>query len=304
MAGVINTGSFSKALWPGVNAWYGKAYDEFKVEWTDLFDQYTSRKAYEEDVGISSFGLAQVKPEGQGVAYDTEIQGFITRYTHVAYALGFIVTKEAFDDDQYDVIAERRARALAFSMRQTKEVVAANVYNRAFNASYTFGDGTCLINSAHPNAIGGTWSNTLSTNANLSEAALEQACIDIARFTNDRGLKISVLPRSIIIAPEQMFELERILKSQYRVGTANNDINALVSMGKFPEGVKVNHYLTSTTAWFIRTNVPDGMKYFSRSDDSFTEDNDFDTMNAKFKAYSRYSFGATDVRALYGAQGY
>lgn len=301
---LINTGSFSKALWPGVNAWYGKAYDEFRVEWTDLFDQYTSRKNFEEDVGITSFGLAQVKPEGQAIAFDQENQSFITRYTHITYALGFIVTKEAFDDDQYDVIGEKRARSLAFSMRQTKENVAANVYNRAFSASYTGGDGVSMINSAHPNAAGGTWSNTLSTNANISEAALEQAVIDIARFTNDRGLRIQVMPESIILPPELSFEAERILKSQYRVGTPNNDINALVSMGKFPSGVKINHYLSSTTAWYIRTNAPDGLKYFERRADDFTEDNDWDTENAKFKAIARYSYGWTDPRAIYAAAGY
>ena len=169
---MITQGSFAKALWPGVNAWYGKAYDEFQVQWTDLFDQFTSRKAFEEDVGISSFGLAQVKPEGQAITWDTETQGFITRYTHINYGLGFIVTKEAFDDDQYDVVAERRARGLAFSMRQTKETVGANVYNRAFNSSYTGGDGVSLINSAHPNVAGGTWSNTATVNANMSEASL------------------------------------------------------------------------------------------------------------------------------------
>lgn len=301
---IINTGSFAKALWPGVNAWYGKAYNEYPVEWTDLFDKYTSRKGFEEDVGIASFGLAQVKPESQGVAFDTETQGFITRYTHITYALGFIVTKEAFEDDQYDVIAERRAKALAFSMRQTKENVGANVYNRAFNASFTFGDGVSMVNSAHPNVSGGTQSNTLAVNANLSEAALEQAVIDISKFTNDRGLRIQVMPKSLILPTDLQFEGERILKSQYRTGTANNDISALVSMGKFPDGIKLNHYLTSTTAWFVRTNAPDGLKYFTRRDDSFTEDNDWDTENAKFKATSRYSFGITDWRAIYAAQGF
>ena len=300
---IISTGSFSKALWPGVNAWYGKAYDEYAVEWTDLFDQFTSRKAFEEDVGVSSFGLAQVKPEGSAVAYDTEVQGFITRYTHIAYALGFIVTKEAFEDDQYDVVAQRRARGLAMAMRQTKENVAANIYNRAFNASYTYGDGSALLVSNHKNVAGGTYANIPSVTSNISEAAFEQAVIDIARFKNDRGLLIQIMPRSIIIPPELMFEMERILKSQYRVGTPNNDISALVSMGKFPEGMKVNHYLTSTTAWFVRTNAPDGMKYFERTAEKFTEDNDWDTENAKFKAMARYSFGNTDPRALYGSAG-
>lgn len=300
---MINSGSFSKALWPGVNAWYGKAYDEFPVEWDMLFDKYTSRKAFEEDVGISSFRLFQVKPEGQGIAYDQESQGYITRYTHITYGLGFIVTKEAFEDDQYDVIAERRARSLAFSMRQSKETLGSNVYNRATNASYTGGDGVSLLNASHPNVAGGTWSNQSSTNAALSEAALEQAVIDIARWKNDAGLRIQIMPESIVIPPELMFTAERIMKSQYRVGTAQNDVNALMSMGKFPGGIKVNHYLTSTTAWFVRTNCPDGMKYFERRGDSFAEDNDFDTENAKFKATFRCSFGWTDPKALYGSPG-
>lgn len=300
---IINTGSFSKALWPGVNAWYGKAYDEYPVEYTDLFDKYTSRKAFEEDVGITSFGLLQVKPEGQGIAYSTEKQGFINRYTHINYALGFIITKEMFDDDQYDVVGERRARGLAFSARQTKETVGANVYNRAFNTSYTGGDGVSLINSAHPNVAGGTWSNTLAVAANLSEAALEQASINIAKYTNDAGLRIQVMPQCLIVPADLMFEAERIMKSQYRVGTANNDISALVSMGKFPGGIKVNHYLSSQKAWFLRTNTPDGMKYFERMGDTFTEDSDFDTDNAKFKTQSRYSFGWTDPRGLFGTAG-
>ena len=300
---IINTGSFSKALWPGVNAWFGKAYDEYPVEWTDLFDSYKSRRAFEEDVYQSSFRLAQVKSEGGSVSFDTETQGWITRYTNIAYGLGFIVTKEAFEDDQYDVVAPRRARSLAFSMRQTKENVAANVYNRAFTSGYTGGDGTILLNASHPNVAGGTFSNILTVAANLAEAALEQTVIDIARMKNDAGLIIQVMPRSIIIPPELMFEAERIMKSQYRVGTANNDISALISMGKFPEGIKVNHYLTSTTAWFVRTNVPDGMKYFSRRDDTFTEDNDWDTENAKFKATARYAFGWSDPRALFGTPG-
>lgn len=301
---IVNSGSFSKALWPGVNAWYGNAYNEFPVEWTDIFTKNTSRKAFEEDVGVSGFGLAQLKPEGQGVAYDVETQGFVTRYTHVTYGLGFIITKEMFEDDLYDVVAEKRAKALALSMRQTKETVGANVLNRAFSASYVGGDNVSLLNAAHPNVVGGTWSNTLAVNANLSEAALEQSVVDINRFTNDRGLKMAFAAQSLIIPPELMFEAERIMKSQYRVGTANNDVSALVSMGKFPQGIKTNHYLTSATAWFLKTNCPDGMKYFERRGDDFSEDNDFDTENAKFKATGRYSFGWTDPRGLYGSAGF
>lgn len=299
---VINTGSFAKALWPGVNAWYGKAYKEYPEEYSKLFDKYTSRKAFEEDVGVSSFGLAVQKSEGSPVSYDNERQAFITRYQHVVYALGFIITREMNDDDQYDVVGQRKAQGLAFSMRQTKEVVAANVYNRAFNTSYTGGDGSALCVTNHANLKGGTWSNRLSTDADLSEASLEQACIDIAGFTNDAGLTIAVRPKSLIIPRQLMFEAKRILGSDGRVGTDNNDLNAIKSLGAIPE-IITNHFLTDTDAWFIRTDVPDGMKYFERDADSFDMDNDWDTENAKFKARGRYSFGWTDPRALYGTQG-
>jgi hypothetical protein len=300
---IVNSSSFAKALWPGVNAWYGKAYDEYGVEYTDLFDKFTSRKAYEEDVGISSFGLFSIKPEGSPIQYDTERQAFITRYTHIVYALGFIITKEIFDDDQYDVVAPRRAQELAFSARQTKETIGANVYNRAANGSYVGGDGQTLLSTAHPNLAGGTWSNTLATASDLSEAALEQAYIDISLFTNDRGLRIAVRPDKLIIPPTLEFEASRILNSTQRVATNNNDINALKAMGKFKSGMIVNHYLTDTDAWFIRTDVKNGMKYFEREADKFEMDNDFDTSNAKFKAQGRYSFGWTDPRALYGSMG-
>lgn len=300
---VTNSSSFAKALWPGVNAWYGKAYDEYGVEYTDLFDKFTSRKAYEEDVGVSSFGLFSIKPEGSPIQYDSERQAFITRYTHIVYALGFIITKEIFDDDQYDVVAPRRAQELAFSARQTKETVGANVYNRATNSSFVGGDGQTLLSTAHPNLAGGTWSNTLATASDISEAALEQAYIDISLFTNDRGLRIAVRPDALIIPPTLEFEAARILNSTMRVATPNNDINALKSLGKFKSGMIVNHYLTDTDAWFIRTDVKNGMKYFEREADKFEMDNDFDTSNAKFKAQGRYSFGWTDPRGLYGSVG-
>ena len=303
MAGIINTGSFAKALWPGVNAWYGKAYDEYPVEWDKLFEKFTSRKNYEQDVGISSFGLAKVKPEGAPIEYDSENQAFTTTYTHTVYALGFIITREIMDDDLYDVVGQRKAQGLAFSMRQTKEVIGANVYNLAFSGGPTYGDGVSMINSAHPNVAGGTSSNTLATAADLSEAALEQACIDISLFTNDRGLRIAVTPELLIIPPQLDFEAARILKSQGRVGTDNNDINAINNMNKFRKGYIVNHYLTDNDAWFIRTNVPNSVKYFERIGDEFNMDNDFDTENAKFKAYSRFSFGVTDWRGIYGSPG-
>ena len=298
----INSSSFAKALWPGINAWYGKAYDEYPVEYTDLFDTYTSRKQFEEDVGISSFGLAVQKPEGSPITYDTERQGFITRYNHTVFALGFIVTREIYEDDQYDVVGQRKAQGLAFSMRQTKEIVAANVYNRAFDSNYTGGDGVQMIANNHANFAGGTWSNVISTAADLSEASLEQACIDIGGFTNDRGLLIKVLPKTLIIPRQLAFEAQRILKTAGRVGTDNNDINALKDMGLIPK-IVVNHYLTDQDAWFIRTDVQHGLKYFERRGDEFGMDEDFDTENAKYKATGRYSFGWTDRRAIYGSPG-
>jgi len=300
---VINSGSFAKALWPGINAWYGKSYGEYSTQYNKLFDTYKSSKAFEEDVGISSFGLAAVKPEGAPILYDSERQAFITRYSHVVYALGFVITREIMDDDQYDVVGQRKAQGLAYSMRQTKEVIAANVYNRAFNTSYTYGDGKAILVNDHPNFAGGTWSNILATAADLSEAALEQACIDIAGFTNDRGLLIAAKPKTLIIPRQLMFEAKRILGTDGQVYSADNTLNAIKSMGMIPE-VVVNHYLgPDTDAWFIRTDVPHGMKHFERRADAFEMDNDFDTENARFKATARYSFGMTDPRGLFGSPG-
>ena len=299
---IINTGSFAKALWPGVNAWYGKAYDEYPVEYKDLFETHSSSRAWEEDVGTSGFGLAVQKSEGSPISYDSERQGFITRYQHAVFALGFVITREMMEDDQYDIVGKRKAEGLAFSMRQTKELIGANVYNRAFSGSYLGGDGVSLISNAHPNIKGGTWSNQIATASDLSEAALEQACIDIAGFTNDAGLLIAVRPETLIIPRQLIFEAKRILGTDGRVGTDNNDLNALKTLGVVPK-VVTNHYLTDTDAWFIRTNVKHGMKYFERRGDAFEMDNDFDTENAKFKATARYSFGWTDPRGLYGSAG-
>lgn len=302
MSGVMTTSSFAKALWPGVNSWYGKAYNEYSTEWDKLFEKRTTRRAFEEIVGTSGMGLAPVKGEGAPVTYDSSRQGFTTRFTPVTYALGFIVTKEAFDDDLYDVVAPKKAQELAFSMRQTKEIVGANVYNRAFTAGYTGGDGVILCSASHVNVAGGTWSNVPTTAVDLSEAALEQASIDIQSFTNDRGLKIQVLPKSLIIPPTLEFEAMRILKSDGRVGTSNNDMNVIKTLGTIPEVIK-NHYLTDTDAWFIRTSAPNGMIYFERRADDFSMDNDWDTENAKFKAIGRYAFGWADPRQIYGSQG-
>lgn len=309
MSGVITTSSFAKALFPGVNKWYGDAYAEFSPQWDKLFEKHTSRRAWEEDVGVSMFGLPVVKSEGAPITYDSSRQGFTSRYNHVVYALGFIVTREAVDDDLYDVIGKQKAKSLAFSMRQNKEIVAANVYNRAFNTSYTGGDGSTLIASAggggsstHPNVAGGTWTNGVAAAVDLSEAALEQAAIDIRNFQNDRGLKMNAKAKSLIIPKELMFEAQRILKTEGQVYSADNTLNALKTLGIIPE-IIINDYLTDTDAWFIRTNVQDGLKYFERNGDEFGMDDDFDTENAKYKARSRFSFGWTDPRGIYGSPG-
>lgn len=298
----ITSSSFTKALWPGVNAWYGEAYNDYAPQWTSIFTKESSSKAFEEDVGLSGFGYAVQKPEGSQISYDTMVQGFVTRYQHVVYGLGFTITREMYEDDQYGVIGKKRAKALARSMRLTKDVLGASVLNRAFNSSYVGGDGVELCSTAHPNVAGGTWSNELAVAANLSEAALEQMNIDIMKFTDDRGLKIAVKPRQLIIPPDLVFEAERILKTEGRVGTANNDLNALKTMGKVGK-IVVNQYLTSTTAYWLQTDTQDGLKYFERRGDQFDMDNDFDTENAKYKATARYSFGFTDPRCVYGTPG-
>lgn len=301
----INTGNFAKALWPGLNAWYGQTYDEWPVEFKFLFDEEKSYKAYEEEVGVSSFGLAQQISEGGAVPFDTARQTFVNRYTNLQYMLGYIITQVMIEDNQYDisVLGKKQSKDLAFSMRQTKEILAANVYNRAFDTNYTFGDGKALCVSDHPTSVGGSFSNIPTVACDLSEAALEQACIDIAGFKDDRGKIISVMPKSLIIPKELMFEAQRILKSTLQSGGANNDINAIKSFGLFQDNVHVNHYLTDPDAWFIRTNAPYGMKYFNRIDNEFSMDNDFDTYNVKFRARFRCSFGNSDPRGLYGSQG-
>ena len=302
MSGIITSSSFAKLLWPGLNSIYGKEYADYPVEWDKLFEKNSSDRAYEEDLGLSSFGLAAVKNEGAPIQYDTERQGFTSRYNHVVYALGFIVTREIFEDDQYGKVGAQKAKALARSMRQTKEIVGANIYNRAFDSAYKGGDGVELISASHPNVAGGTFSNKIATAADLSEAALEQAVIDIAGFRDDRGLLIAARPQQLIIPYQQTFEVKRILGADGRVGTDLNDPNVLKDMGLF-SNVTINHYLTDADAWFIRTTVKDGLKYFERRGDAFEMDNDFDTENAKFKATARYSFGWSDPRSIYGSAG-
>ena len=303
MAGVITTASHPKALWPGVKAWWGQVYDEHEEEYTKLFDSDTSSQNYEEDVQLTGFGLVPTKAEGAGTQYDSEVQGFTTRYVHVAKAMGYIVTREELDDNLYEKVSKRRASALAMSFRQTKENIGANIYNRAFNSTYTGGDAVSLCSTAHPNTTGGTWANKPSIDSDLSEASLEDATIALMGYTNDRGLLINVMPRSLIIARQNWYNANRILHSVYTPGSANNDINVLKATNALPEGIVMNHYLTSAGAWFLRTNIMEGMKYYSRVGIEFDQDNDFDTMNAKAKGYERYSFGWTDPRAIFGVNG-
>jgi len=306
MAGVITSGNFPKALQEGIKGWYERAYDEFSPEFPEIFEMDDSAKQYEEFVGVSGFGLAPVKPEGQGVTYDDMEQNFVSRFVHKVYGKGFIVTEEALEDNLYNLFRDR-ARELAFAMRQTKETVAANILNRAFDSSYTMGsdhDGKELLATDHPaGPYGGTYQNELSTAADLSEDSLEDLIILIHKATNPRGLKIRLMPQKLIVPPDLVFVAERILKSPQQPGTANNDINAIQKGNYLPQGFVVNHYLTDADAWFVKTNAPKGMTCLQRRAMSFGPDNDFDTGNGKFKATERYSFGWVDPRGLYGSAG-
>lgn len=302
MAGVITTGNHPKALWPGMRAFWGRQYTEHPQEWSQIFESQGSEKAYEEDTEVTGFGLAPIKAQNEAISFDSETQGPTKRYTHVTYALGYIVTREELEDNLYEVVSKRRIKALSWSLRQTEETVAANIFNRAFNSSYTGADGKEMIATDHP-TVNGTQSNELTTAADLSEASIEDIAIQIAQSTNSRGLKISLMPKKLVIAPGEMFNAERILKSTLQSGTANNDINAVRSMGLFPGGVCVNHYLTDTDAWFVLTNAPNGLMRFNRRAAEFKQDNDFDTENAKAKTSVRFAVGWTDWRGAFGSAG-
>ena len=306
MAGVIATGNISRLLQEGVKNVFGQAYGEHQTQHTMLFDAETSHKAFEIDQQFEGFGLASVKNEGSGVAYDSQQEGFTPKYPNLTYAKGFIVTREAMEDNLYNLFV-RRARALAFSMRQTKENVAANVYNRGFNSAFLMsgGDGVELFATNHVNGPSDstTFSNELATPAALSEAALEDLLIQINEATDPRGLRIAISGERLIVPPKLGFEAERIMNSVLQNDTGNNAVNAIRATGVLPGGHMVNNYLTSDTAWFIKTNSPDGMKYFTRQEVRFEQDNDFGTSNARFKADERYAFGWTDPRGCFASQG-
>lgn len=302
MAGVITTGNHPKALWPGVREYFGTQYREKPLQYPAIFDVRNSSKNYEEDVAVSSFGLAPIKGEGGSVSYDSDAQEWVKRYTHVAYALGFIVTREELDDNLYKSRAFRRSMALAFSMRQTQEIVARNILDRATDSNYVGGDGVELLSTAHPTASGNQ-SNELSTAADFSEAALEDLLIQIRTAKDSRGKQIAIRPQALVVAPNNMFEAHRVTKSPLRSGTAENDANAVRDMGLLPKGIVVNDYLTDTDQWFVTTDVPNGLVWFNRVKVELSNDNDFDTMNAKAKAYMRFSAGWTDWRGVFGSPG-
>jgi len=298
----INTGSHPKALWPGVKAFFGKVYDEKPMTCDMVFDKYSSDKAYEEYVEETGFGLAPVKPEGASISYDTDAQGYISRLVNVTYALGAKVTMEAIEDNQYENVAKSKAKKLARSMRQTKENVYANILNRAFNSSYVGGDGKELIATDHP-TLDGSQSNELAVAADLSEAAIEDALILIRGMKDSRGLRIQAKGMKLIVPSQLEFTATRILSSVNQSGTANNDINAMRAMGMLPGGTVVWDYLTDPDAWFIKTDVDDGLIRQTRKAMTFTQDNDFDTSNACMKAMERYAGGWADWRGIVGSAG-
>ena len=304
----ISRSQLVKELEPGLNALFGLEYSRYENEHLEIYDEESSDRAFEEEVMLSGFGSAPTKSEGGSVSYDTATEAYTARYSHETIALAFAITEEAIEDNLYDRLAARYTRALARSMANTKQVKAASVLNTAFAAGGAAGtnpggDGVSLINTAHPLAVGGTFSNRLSTDADLNETSLEQSLIDIAAFVDERGLKIAAQGRKLIIPKELQFTADRLMNSALRVGTADNDINAIRNMGMIPEGYVVNHFLTDTNAYYIKTDVPNGFKYFNRSPIRTSMEGDFDTGNVRYKARERYSFGFSDPRCVFGTSG-
>ena len=298
----ISRGQLVKELEPGLNALFGLEYKNYANEHAEIFDTENSDRAFEEEVMLSGFASAQVKAEGQGVVFDSANETFTARYTHETIALAFAITEEAIEDNLYDRVSSRYTKALARSMANAKQVKAANVLNRAFNSSYTGGDSKELCATDHA-IVAGTEQNELTTAADLNETSLEQALIDIAALTDERGLKIAARGVKMIVPSANQFTAERLMKSQGRVGTADNDINAINSMGMIPQGYRVNNYLTDADSWYIITDVPNGMKMFVRTPLNTAMEGDFDTGNVRYKARERYSFGVSDYRGIFGCEG-
>jgi hypothetical protein len=298
----ISRSQLVKELEPGLNALFGMEYKNYENEHTQIYDVESSDRAFEEEVMLSGFGEAATKAEGAGVTYDSAQEVYTARYTHETVALAFSLTEEAIEDNLYDKLAARYTKALARSMAQTKQIKSASILNTGFTTAVG-GDGVTLFNTAHPTLGGPNLSNTPSTAADLNETSIEQALIDIAGFTDERGLKIAVRGMKLIIPKELQFVAERLMKSENRVGTADNDINAIRNMGMIPQGYVVNHFLTDPDAWFIKTDAPNGMKMFNRVAIKTAFEGDFETGNVRYKARERYSFGFSDPRGMYGSPG-
>jgi len=300
----ISRGQLVKELEPGLNALFGLEYKQYENQHAEIYTTETSDRAFEEEVMLSGFAQAQVKAEGQGVSFDNAQETFTARYTHETVALAFSITEEAIEDNLYDRLASRYTKALARSMAQTKQVKAVNPLIQGLPTTDGFdsGDGVSLFNTAHP-TVAGSFKNTLTTQADLNETSLEQSLIDIAAMTDERGLKIAAKGVKMIIPSELQFTAERLMKSAQRVGTADNDINAIVSKGMIPQGYVVNNFLTDTDAFYIITDVPNGMKYFQRAAIKTAMEGDFDTGNVRYKARERYSFGVSDPRGIFGVEG-
>ena len=299
----ISRAQLLKELLPGLNALFGLEYDRYGEEWKELFEIESSERSFEEEQKLSGFGAASVKTEGSAIRYDTAQEAWSTRYTHETIALGFSLTEEAIEDNLYDSLSARYTKALARAMAYTKEVKGAAILNNGFSSSYPGGDGVSLFNANHPLINGDTISNVPSTPTDLNETSLENAVIQISLWTDERGLLIAAKPKKLIIPPALQFQATRLLETQLRVGTTDNDVNALVNNGAIPGGWTINHFLTDTNAWFLQTDIPNGLKHFVRTPLSTSMDADFDTGNARYKARERYSNGWSDPLAMFGSAG-
>ena len=299
----ISRAQLLKELLPGLNALFGMEYARYGEEHKEIYETETSERSFEEETKLSGFSAAPVKNEGSAIAYDNAQEAWSTRYTHETIALGFSITEEAVEDNLYDSLSARYTKSLARAMAYTKQVKAAAVLNNGFSSSYPGGDGVSLFNASHPLISGGTNSNTPTTQVDLNETSLEAAVIQIAAWTDERGLLIAAKPKKMIVPPALMFVAKRLLDTELRVSTADNDINAIKQMGAIPEGYAVNHFLTDTNAWFLTTDVPNGLKHFVRTPLQNSMDGDFDTGNVRYKARERYSFGWSDPLGMWGSSG-
>ena len=299
----ISRAQLLKELLPGLNALFGLEYARYGEEHKEIYETETSERSFEEETKLSGFSAAPVKNEGSAIAYDNAQEAWTARYNHETIALGFSLTEEAIEDNLYDSLAARYTKGLARAMSYTKQVKAAAVLNNGFSSAFVGGDGVSLFSASHPLVSGGTNSNTPATQADLNETSLENAVIQIAAWTDERGLLIAAKPKKLVIPPALMFVATRLLETELRVGTNNNDINAIKNNGSIPDGYTVNHFLTDTNAWFLTTDVPNGMKHFVRTPLSNSMDGDFDTGNVRYKTRERYSFGWSDPLGMYGSSG-